>query len=114
MVVVHNNKNFVHVVEDVVHEVLEGDGGVDHTKGHHKVLKEAIAGAEGSFSFMPWSYADVVIARAEVNLGVDFGAAEVVNKVTNEEKWISVLFGDFVETPVVDAKAQRTIFLLGK
>ncbi|KAG6876611.1 hypothetical protein C0993_001926 [Termitomyces sp. T159_Od127] len=42
---------------------------------------------------------------AEVNFGVDFGAAETVNKVTNEGKRILVLFGDFVETPVVNEKA---------
>ncbi|KAG6867099.1 hypothetical protein C0993_006844 [Termitomyces sp. T159_Od127] len=33
---------------------------------------------------MPWGYMDIVIARAELDLGVDFGAAEAVNKVTNE------------------------------
>ncbi|KAG6868023.1 hypothetical protein C0993_008259 [Termitomyces sp. T159_Od127] len=96
---VHNDKDVVQVMEYVVHEVLEGGGGVGHTKGHHKVLKEAIVGAEGSFPFMPWGYTDIVIARAEVNFGVDFGAVEAVNKVTNEEKWILVLFGDFVEDP---------------
>ncbi|KAG6883932.1 hypothetical protein C0993_002736 [Termitomyces sp. T159_Od127] len=51
---------------------------------------------------------------AEANLGVDFGAAEAVNKITNEGKWIQVLFGDFVEALVVNAKVQGTIFLFGK
>ncbi|KAG6899729.1 hypothetical protein C0993_007459 [Termitomyces sp. T159_Od127] len=56
-----------------------------------------------------WSDYDAKVldfgAGVEVNFGVDFGAAEAVNKVTNEEKWVLVLFGDFVEAPVVDAKA---------
>ncbi|KAG6899628.1 hypothetical protein C0993_008533 [Termitomyces sp. T159_Od127] len=91
----------VHNDEDVVLEVLEGGRGVGHTKGHHKVLKEAIAGAEGSFPFIPQGYADIVIAGAEIDFGVDFGAVEVVNKVTNEgEEGIPVLFGDFVEAPI--------------
>ncbi|KAG6899002.1 hypothetical protein C0993_001859 [Termitomyces sp. T159_Od127] len=105
VVQVYNDKNIIHVMEDVVHEVLESSRGVGHTKGHYKVLKEAVAGAEGGFQFMPWSYMDVVIAGAEVDFGVDFGAAEAVNKVTNEGEGITVLFSDFVEAPIVNAKA---------
>ncbi|KAG6884768.1 hypothetical protein C0993_008424 [Termitomyces sp. T159_Od127] len=85
-------------MDDVIHEVLEGGGGVGHTK--------AIAGAEGGLLFMLQGYADVVVAGVEVNFGVDFGAAEVVNKVTNEGKWILVLFGDFVEALVVTTHYQ--------
>ncbi|KAG6875453.1 hypothetical protein C0993_009193, partial [Termitomyces sp. T159_Od127] len=106
VVQVHNDKNVVHVMEDVDHEVLEGGGGVGHTKGHHKILKEAAVGVESSPPFMPQGYMNIVIAGAEVDLGVDFGTAEAVNKVTDEGKWIPVLFGDFVEAPVVNAKTQ--------
>ncbi|KAG6899325.1 hypothetical protein C0993_011202 [Termitomyces sp. T159_Od127] len=35
VVQVHDDENIIHVVKDVVHEVLEGGGGVGHTKGHH-------------------------------------------------------------------------------
>ncbi|KAG6877187.1 hypothetical protein C0993_009535 [Termitomyces sp. T159_Od127] len=102
---VHNDEDIIYVVEDVVYKVLEGGRGVGHTKGHHKILEEAIAGVEGGSLFMLQGYADIVIAGAEVNFNVDFGTAEMVNKVINEEEGILVLFDDFVEAPVVDAKA---------
>ncbi|KAG6882412.1 hypothetical protein C0993_010664, partial [Termitomyces sp. T159_Od127] len=102
---VHDDKNIVHVMKNVVHEVLKGGRGVGYTKGHYKVLKEAVAGPEGSFPFMPQGYADIVIAGVEVNFSVDFSTVETVNKVTNEREGIPVLFGDFVEAPIVDIKA---------
>ncbi|KAG6875723.1 hypothetical protein C0993_007792 [Termitomyces sp. T159_Od127] len=105
VVQVHNDEDIIHVIEDVVHEILEGGRGVGHIKGHHEVLKEAVAGLEGGFPFMPQGYANIVVARAEVNLSIDFGTAEVVNKVTNEGEGILVVFGDFVEAQVVNAKA---------
>ncbi|KAG6894805.1 hypothetical protein C0993_010721 [Termitomyces sp. T159_Od127] len=106
VVQVHNDKDIIYVVEDAVHEVLEGGRGVDHSKGHHEILEEAIAGAEeGGFPFMSQGYVDIVVAKAEVNLSIYFSTAEAVNKVTDEEEGIPVCLGDFVKAPVVDTKA---------
>ncbi|KAG6892769.1 hypothetical protein C0993_002964, partial [Termitomyces sp. T159_Od127] len=69
------------------------------------IPEKAIAGVEGGLPFMPWGYMDIVIAGAEVNFDVEFGAVEAVNKVTNEGKRVPILFGDFVEALVVNAKA---------
>ncbi|KAG6876539.1 hypothetical protein C0993_002376 [Termitomyces sp. T159_Od127] len=104
VVKVHNDEDIIYVMEDVVHKILEGGREVGHIKGHHEVLKEAVAGLEGGFPFMLQGYADIVVAKAEVNFSIDFGTAKAVNKVTNEGEGILVLFGDFVEAQVVDSK----------
>ncbi|KAG5335312.1 hypothetical protein C0989_001470 [Termitomyces sp. Mn162] len=114
VVQVHSNENVVHVMEDVIHEVLEGGGGVSHSKGHHKVLKEAIAGAKGGLPFMFQSDPDVVVAGAEVYLYVYLGTAETVNKISNQGEGILVFFSDFVESPIIHAESEQSILLLGK
>ncbi|KAG6884635.1 hypothetical protein C0993_009389 [Termitomyces sp. T159_Od127] len=104
--VVHNDEDVIHVMEDVIiHEVLEGGGGVGYIKGHHKVLEEAVMGVGGSFPFMSWGYTNIVVTRVEVYFSIHLSAVETVNKVTNEEKGILVLFGDFVEALVVNTEA---------
>ncbi|KAG6884603.1 hypothetical protein C0993_009662, partial [Termitomyces sp. T159_Od127] len=99
-----DNDAEVHNDKDVIHEGLEGGKGVGHIKRHYEVHKEAIASMEGGFSFMPQGYVYIVIAGVEVNLSIDFGTAEAVNKVTDEEEGIPVLFDDFVEAQIVNAK----------
>ncbi|KAG5317508.1 hypothetical protein C0989_001394 [Termitomyces sp. Mn162] len=83
IVQIYNDKDVVHVVEDVVHEVLEGGGGVSHSKGHYKILKEAVVGAKGGLPFMSQGDPDVVVAGTKVNFHVNLGAAKAINKVSN-------------------------------
>ncbi|KAG6876496.1 hypothetical protein C0993_002705 [Termitomyces sp. T159_Od127] len=106
MVVVHDKKNVVHIMEDVIYEVLEGGGEVGHIKGHHKVLEEAVVGAEGGFPFMFQGYADIVIAGAEVDLGVD---AEAVNKVIDEGKKLSFILANKTGALVVEIEGQMKL-----
>ena len=49
---IYNYEDVTHIVEDVIHEVLEGCRGVGHSKGHDKIFEESIAGVEGSFPFI--------------------------------------------------------------
>ncbi|KAG6886093.1 hypothetical protein C0992_004675 [Termitomyces sp. T32_za158] len=54
------------------------------------------------------------ITRAEVEFGVDFGAPESVNDISNEEKGVPVLLCDFIEAPVINAEVERAVSLLDK
>ncbi|KAG5334139.1 hypothetical protein C0989_004339 [Termitomyces sp. Mn162] len=114
VVQVYNNENVIHVMKDVVHEVLKSGGGVSHSEEHYEVLKEAIAGAKGGLPFMSWSDLDIVVARAEVYLCVNLGTAEMINEVSNQGEGIPVLFGDFVEPPIIHTELEGPILLLGE
>ncbi|KAG5329726.1 hypothetical protein C0989_009338, partial [Termitomyces sp. Mn162] len=83
IVQIYDDKNIVHVVEDVIHEVLEGGGGVSHSEGHYKILKEAIVGVKGGLPFMSRGDPDVVVAGTEVDFCVNLGAAKTINKVSD-------------------------------
>ncbi|KAG6894821.1 hypothetical protein C0992_004474 [Termitomyces sp. T32_za158] len=90
------HEHVAHIMEDVIHEVLECGRGVGHAKRHHK------------------GNANIVVPRAEVELGVDFGASEPVDKISNEGKGVPVLLCDFIEAPVIDTEAERAVLLLDK
>ncbi|KAG5317510.1 hypothetical protein C0989_001377, partial [Termitomyces sp. Mn162] len=83
IVQIYDDKDVVHVVKDVIHEVLEGGGGVSHSEGHYEILKEAIAGAKGSLPFMSRGDPDVVVAGTKVDFRVNLGAAKAINKVSD-------------------------------
>ncbi|KAG5346576.1 hypothetical protein C0989_000616 [Termitomyces sp. Mn162] len=83
IVQIYDDKDVVHVVKDVIHEVLEGGGGVSHSEGHYEILKEAVAGAKGGLPFMPWGNPDVVVAGTKVDFRVNLGAAKAINKVSD-------------------------------
>ncbi|KAG5348809.1 hypothetical protein C0989_008006 [Termitomyces sp. Mn162] len=83
IVQIYDDKDVIHVMEDVVHEVLEGGGGVSHSKGHYKILKEAVAGAKGGLPFMSRGDLDVVVAGTKVDFCVNLGAAKAINKVSD-------------------------------
>ena len=63
---------------------------------------------------MPWGNADVGIPGVEVNLCIYLGTPESVDQIANEWEQVLILFGDFIESPVVNAEAEQTILLLGK
>ena len=98
--------------EDVMHEALEGGGGVGEAKGHDGELKVAIAGAEGGLGDVFRGDPNLVVAVAEVNLGEDGGAMEAVKELVNPGEGVAVLDGDGVEGAVVHTKAEGAILLL--
>ncbi|KAG6888711.1 hypothetical protein C0992_007750, partial [Termitomyces sp. T32_za158] len=57
---------------------------------------------------------NVIVPRTEVEFGVDFGALELVDEISDEGKGVSILLSDFIEAPVVNTEAERAILLLDK
>ena len=91
--VIHvNGKPFFsdHVMERVIHEVLEGSGRVGKTKEHDGGFKEAFVGSKGSFLLMTIFDADIVVPPADVKLGEEFSVFELVNEVGDEREGIGV------------------------
>ena len=63
---------------------------------------------------MSSSDAHIVVASAQVKLGVDLGTAELVEEVSNKRDWVPILPGELVEIPKVDTEPKGSIFLLGE
>src|ERR1700761_2849704 len=101
-------------MEDVVHELLEGSGSIGKSHRENEEFEGAIASAKCGFPFFSSSHPDVVVAVPEVDLGEVFSASQAVRKVIDARKRILVFMSDVIQSMVVDAKAESSIFLFGK
>lgn len=72
------------------------------------ILEESKVGPEGGLPLVAGSNADVGKGGLEVDLGEDCAALDVVEEVVHDRKMVSVLFGDDVESPVIEAEAKIT------
>jgi hypothetical protein len=75
------------------------------------ILEMAISSAEGCFLHIFLMYADLVITRAEIDLGEHPGTMELVSEVINQGDWESIFDGDVVEGMIINAHSQIPILL---
>jgi len=99
---------------NAIDEALERSWSIGESERHNKPFIGAIASAEGSFPFITWSDADQMVCMSEINLGVDGRAAGRIKEVGDEWKWITIFFGDFIETVEVHTKTEQSILFLDK
>ena len=100
-----------HVVEGVIHEAMEGSGGVGEPEEHYGGFKESFMGDKGCFPLVTIFDLYVVVSPPNVEFGEDFGVLQLVYKVRDEGKGVSVANGVFIDIAVVLAGAESTIFL---
>ncbi len=112
VVQVYDDVDVAQVLENVVHECLESSGTVRHPEGHDEVFVRAVTGPESRLPFVSFSDADVVVSGSEIDFGVDAGGAKAIKKVADEGDRIAVLLGDTIESAIVDAKPEGSVFLL--
>ena len=92
-----NHHEFVEEwTEDFLDQSLECCRGIGETKRHDFVLIVAISGAESCFFDVLFMDSDLMIARAEIDLGKNLGIVQLVDKVFNEQDWETVLDCDLV------------------
>jgi hypothetical protein len=74
-----------------VHEVHEVGWGISETKGHHQGLVKTITSRESSFRNVTRSNFDLVVTRAKINLGENFGSSQLIKKNIDSGKRIFFL-----------------------
>ena len=62
-----------HITEGVVHETLEGGGGVGEAEEHHGGFEETFVGDEGCFPLVTVLDSHIVVPPSYVELGKDLG-----------------------------------------
>ena len=111
---VYNHTNVQQRFQDVLDQRLEGSWGIRESEGHDFVLIMTVSCAKSRFLDVILVNADLIVSPTKVNLGEDLCTLKSVNEVIDEGNWKSVLLGDLVEGPIVDAHAQFPILLLDK
>ena len=73
-----------HICEDVIHESLEGGGGVTEPKEHDSGFEESHGGDESGLPLIFFSDANVVISPTNVEFGEQGGFFHVVDEFRDQ------------------------------
>ena len=60
-----------HIAKGVVHETLEGSGGIGESKEHHGWFKESLVGNEGGFPLVSVFDPYIVVSPPNIEFGED-------------------------------------------
>jgi hypothetical protein len=100
--------------EDVIHQGLEGSGGVAEAVRQYDEFEVTVAGVEGSFGNILRRDADLVVRSTEIDFGEDGSTSHAIKEIIHARQRSSVLDGELVESAVVDAHTERTAFLFNE
>jgi hypothetical protein len=109
---IHDDEEVDHVLEQVVHEVLELHGGISRAHWHDKPLVGTVLHAKGCKPFVTLSDSNVVVAIMKVDFSVNCGMTKVIEELVDEGERIVALFCNLIECTIVDTQAKTAIFLL--
>src|SRR5882724_4105382 len=98
----------------MVHEGLERSGSIGKSHWHDQELEGAVMHSESCLPLVSRCDTNIVVARAEVELGVDLCAAQLVEEVGDEWNRVPILSRNLVEVPEVHTESQGTVLLLCK
>src|SRR6184192_827628 len=98
--------------QDVLNQRLKGSWGIRESEAHDFVLIMTVSCAKSCLLNVIFVNADLIVSPTKVDLGENLCTLKSVNEVINEGNGKSVLLGDLVEGPIVNAHAQLPILLL--
>ena len=97
--------------EYMIHEALEGGGGITQAKGHDQKLIVALMSAKGRLGNVGLCHTYLVIARAKIKFGEELGTTQFIQEFINDRNGKFVFDGEFVESTEVRTHSPRTFFL---
>lgn len=101
-----------HVSEHIVHHCLEDGRGIGQAERHYEILIVSSWGVECRLPLISFSDADEVVGVAQVKFGENGGPLEQFEGSGDEWQWVTVLYGDIIQSSVVDAGSQSLVLLL--
>src|SRR6184192_2369046 len=109
---VDNHTDVQQRFQDVLDQRLESSWGIRESEGHNLVLIVTISCTKSRFLDVIFVNTDLIVSPTKVDLGKNLCTLKSVNEVVNEGDGKSVLLGDLVKGPIVNAHAQLPILLL--
>jgi hypothetical protein len=97
--------------EDMIHEALEGGGGITQAKGHDQKLIVALMSSKGSLGNVFLFHTYLVVARMKIKFSKELGATQFIQEVINDRNGEFFFNGKFVKGMEVRTHSPRTLFL---
>jgi hypothetical protein len=98
-------------MEDMIHEALEGGGGITQDKWHEQKIIVALMSSKGSLGNFYCFHTYLVVARTKIRFSKELGTTRFIQEVINDTNGKFVFNGKFVEGMKVRTRSPRTFFL---
>jgi hypothetical protein len=92
IVEIYYDKQVNHVMEWVIHKLLELRWGIGHAHWHYEPFIGAVSRPECCEPLMALSNLNVVVAVTKVDFGINRGTAKVIEEFIDEGEGIAALF----------------------
>jgi hypothetical protein len=114
IVEIYYDEQVNHVMERVVHKVLELRWSVGCAHWHYEPFIGAVSHLECCEPLMSLSDLNVVVAITKVDFGINRGMAKSIEEFVDEGEGIVALLRDSIECVIVNAQVESAIFLFCK
>jgi hypothetical protein len=98
-------------MEDMIHEALEGGGGITQAKGQDQKLIVALMISKGSLRNVYLFHTDLVVSRMNIKFSKELGTTQFIQEVINDRNGKFIFNGEFIEGAKVSTHEPRTFFL---
>jgi len=98
-------------MRDMIHQALEGGGGITQAKGHDQKLIVDLMSSKGSLGNVFLFHMYLVIAQTKIKFSKELGATQFIQEAINDKNGKFIFNGRFVEGTKVRTHFPRTFFL---
>jgi hypothetical protein len=98
-------------MEDIIHEALEGGGGITQDKGHGQKLIVALMSSKGSIRNVYLFHTYLMVSRTKIKFSKELGTTQFIQEVINDINGKFFFNGECVEGAELMKHAPRTFFL---
>ena len=99
------------MMEDMIHEALEGGVGITQAKEHDQNLIVALMSSKGTLGNVCLFHTYLAVARKKIKFSKELGATQLIQEVINDKNGKFVFDGKFVEGTEVKTHSPRSLFL---
>jgi hypothetical protein len=98
-------------MEDIIHEALEGRGGITHAKGHDQKLIVTLASLKDNLGYVRLLHNYLVVAITQINFSEVMSTTQLIEEIINDKNGELFLDGELIEGMKVGTHAPSTFFL---
>jgi hypothetical protein len=98
-------------MKDMIHEALEGGGGITQAKRHDQKLIVALMSSKESLGNVCLFHTYLVVARMKIKFSKELATTTFIQEVINDRNEKFVFNGKFVEGTEVRKHSPRSFFL---
>jgi hypothetical protein len=96
--------------KDMIHEALEGGGGITQAKGHDQKIIVTLMSSKGSLGYVKFLHTYLVVARTQIRFSEVSSTTQLIQEIINDRNGELILDGELIEGMKVGTYATSTFF----